>query len=113
MITRLALPTLRPLSTVLTTLAPFEQVTSTPFTSLAEASHQPAAATTLWPAGHLMHRGLVVTGLAGVEEQPRPGASKLRVPSILVEYPREVMAALAEPVQVAVMATELLQVALP
>jgi hypothetical protein len=60
-----------------------------------------------------MHRGLVVTGLAGVEEQPRPGASKLRVPSVLVKNPTEVMVDLAEPVQVAVMATGLAHPALP
>jgi hypothetical protein len=60
-----------------------------------------------------MHRGFVVIGFAGVDGQPGPGASKLRVPSVLVENPIEVMAGFTEPGHVAVMAIGLVHAALP
>jgi hypothetical protein len=108
MMTRLETLALSPFSSV----APFEHVTSKPVTILAAASHQPATATTRLPAGHLMHSGLVTTGSEGRDGQPGLGSSVFRVVSVLVEKPKEVMAGLALPGQVAVIATGLAQAVL-
>jgi hypothetical protein len=60
-----------------------------------------------------MHRGFVMTGFAGVEGQPGPGSSVLRVPSVLVEKPKDEIVGVAVLGQLAVMVTGLAQAVLP
>jgi hypothetical protein len=60
-----------------------------------------------------MQSGFVTAGLEGRDRQPGPGSRVLRVASVLVEKPKEVIAGLAVPGHVAVLETGLVQAVLP